>query len=91
VVGYLFAQEVKKASDWLRPAQRYFMLEHIVVDTGFRRQGIGRALIGEFFVQAKRKGIPRTEVVYWSFNEDAGRFFRKHGFAPMHVRMGKTS
>jgi ribosomal protein S18 acetylase RimI-like enzyme len=89
VVGYLFAREVKKDGDWLSPAQRHFMLENIGVDPAFRRQGFGRALIGAFFAEAKARGILRTEVVHWSFNENASRFFRKQGFAPMYVRMGK--
>lgn len=91
VAGHLFAQETKKDADWLRPAQRYWMPEHIAVDPAFRRQGIAHALMAGYFDEAKTRGISRAELVYWDFNEAAGRFFHELGFVPMHLRMAKTS
>ena len=87
VIGYLFAQEVKREENWLRPAAHLFMLEHIAVALAARRKGIGDALMGVFFAEAKRRGIDRAEVVHWNFNDVAARFFQKHGFSPMYQRL----
>jgi ribosomal protein S18 acetylase RimI-like enzyme len=89
VVGYLFAQEVQKEENWLRPSQRVFLLEHLAVASEFRRKGIGHALVSRYFAEAKERGIARTEVVHWCCNEAAGCFFRKHGFEPLYVRLGR--
>jgi ribosomal protein S18 acetylase RimI-like enzyme len=87
VVGYLFAQEVKREENWLRPAAHIFILEHIAVAAAHQRKGIGHKLIVRFFAEAKRRGIGRAEVVCWNFNDVATRFFQKHGFNPMHQRL----
>ncbi|MCE0499593.1 MAG: GNAT family N-acetyltransferase [Methylacidiphilales bacterium] len=87
VIGYLFAQEVKREESWMRPPAHLFMLEHIAVAPEFQRKGYGHALMGRFFSEAKRRGIPRAEVVHWGFNDAAGRFFKRYGFTTLHLRL----
>lgn len=86
IAGYFYAQEVKRDESWIRPAIRCFMLEAIVVDPAFRRKGIGHALINRFFDEARGRGVVRAELTCWNFNEEANRFFRRHGFSELHVR-----
>jgi GNAT superfamily N-acetyltransferase len=90
VIGNFFAKEVKQEESWIRPELRTFMLEHIVVDPAVRRKGIGRRLIEQFFDEAKTRGIGQVGLCCWSFNEAANRFFRRHGFAELHVRMERN-
>jgi GNAT superfamily N-acetyltransferase len=88
VVGYLGAQDVVREPSLIRPALRYFMLEHIAVSKSSRRQGIGSALINALFAEAKVRGIHRIELEVWSFNEPSQQFFARHGFQPFSQRMG---
>ena len=91
IVGYFFAQEVKREESWVRPALRFFMLEHIAIDPVFRRKGIGHALITRFFDEALSREIGRAELVCWNFNEEAGQFFRRHGFTNLHARLERKT
>ena len=90
VIGYLFAQEVRREENWMCPSSRFFMLEHIAVASVHRRKGIGHELIRRFLDEARRRRITRVEVVHWSFNAPAAQFFRQHGFSPMHQRLETT-
>jgi ribosomal protein S18 acetylase RimI-like enzyme len=90
VVGYLFAQEVKREENWMWPPTHLFALEHIAVASSARRKGIGHALMEAFFAEAKKRGAKRAELVYWTFNEVGARFFQKHGFKPMHLRLAAS-
>jgi ribosomal protein S18 acetylase RimI-like enzyme len=90
VIGYFFAQEVAREESWVRPALRHFILEHIAVNSPFRRRGIGQALIERFFDEAKLRGIAQAGLSCWSFNGEANRFFRRHGFTELHVRMERN-
>jgi len=40
-----------------------------------------------FFDEARTRAIGRAELVCWNFNEEAGQFFRRHGFADLHARL----
>jgi ribosomal protein S18 acetylase RimI-like enzyme len=91
VVGYFFAQEVKRDESWIRPALCVFVLEHFAVDPAFRRQGIGTALMGRFLQEAVARGISQTELVCWDFNAAARAFFRQHGFRQLHARMEREA
>ena len=90
IIGYFFAQEAKREESWVRPALCVFMLEHIAVDSAFRCKGIGHALITRFLDEARSRGISRAELVCWIFNEEASRFFRRHGFTDLHTRFERS-
>jgi GNAT superfamily N-acetyltransferase len=89
IIGCFFAQEVKREESWIKPALCVFMLEHIAVNPAFRRKGVGDALIGRFFDEARVRGICRVELVCWNFNAEANQFFRRHGFTDLYARFEK--
>ncbi len=90
VVGYYFAQEIVREESWIRPARRAFSLEHITVAPACRQRGVGSALIQHMSEEARKRGIDHVELVCWTFNEDAERFFRRHGFFNLHSRMERS-
>lgn len=57
-----------------------FLIEEIGVREGYRRRGIGRALLTEVQCLAGIKGADAIELCVWAFNEDAAAFYRKAGF-----------
>lgn len=57
-----------------------FLIEEIGVREGYRRRGIGRALLTEVQRLAAMKGADTIELCVWAFNEDAAAFYQKAGF-----------
>ena len=90
VRGYLFAKEIISEATWMRPAQHYLMLEHIVVSPDHRRCGLGHGLLTEFLAEAKRLGVERIGLFTWSFNRGAQLFFQRYGFKAVLQRMEKS-
>jgi diamine N-acetyltransferase len=57
-------------------------LELLALLPPFQGQGIGSALLGWFEQEGVRLGARNLWVCASSFNEDALRFYRRHGFRP---------
>jgi ribosomal protein S18 acetylase RimI-like enzyme len=85
--GYLLAQEVRREGSVIRPPLRFLLIEHIGVAPEHQKRGIGRALMRAVFDEATALGIDRVKLDVWRFNEEARRFFARHGFAILHERM----
>ncbi|HMD54557.1 MAG TPA: GNAT family N-acetyltransferase [Phycisphaerae bacterium] len=80
-VGYLYAKEVRKEENVIKPALHYFSLEHIAVLPAFQRRGVGTELMRALLAEMEIRKISRIELAVWSFNGKAQRFFARHGFA----------
>ncbi len=62
-------------------------LHHISVRPACSRKGVGEALIGAWRAAASELGITLLALDVWTFNEDARRFFRRHGFTAYNERL----
>ena len=60
--------------------RRYVDVDELCVDEGYRRQGIGAALIEFARSYAKKRGFDRIELNMWEFNGDALGFYEAMGF-----------
>lgn len=50
------------------------------VSLGFRRQGIGQEMMGAFVQMCALRGLKRIELEVRKSNDEAIRFYRRHGF-----------
>lgn len=64
-------------------------IEDFCVDSHFRRHGVGSKLFNKAMEMAKKHGAERLELMVWSFNEDAIRFYEKIGLTPQNCVMEK--
>jgi GNAT superfamily N-acetyltransferase len=62
-------------------------IHHISVGSEYRRQGVGRALLGAARACGLELGIELLTLDVWSFNEDARAFFQRNGFNPYIERL----
>jgi ribosomal protein S18 acetylase RimI-like enzyme len=84
--GYAYA-EVRRPETSLTYAFEMLYLHHISVGPGFRRRGVGTALLTAIRAMGRDLGITLLALDVWSFNEAARRFFRQHGFEPYNERL----
>jgi len=89
-VGYLLATFGKRRENPFKYELHQAHIDQIVVQDGYRNQGIGDALVKRIEIFAREKGISRIGLDSWSFNEDAHGFFEKHGFSVYSISMWKT-
>jgi len=59
------------------------MVYHLAVNTKYRRKGVGELLMNELELRLKRKGCIRCYLLVTVENEDAMRYYEKHGWAHM--------
>lgn len=57
-------------------------IDLLVVDEGYRRRGIGRAIFQEVRKRAKRAGAKRVDLMVWSHNQIAESAYRSYGMVP---------
>lgn len=86
-VAFLSAEFRQREENWCQAAHRVCYLAGIVVDPGFRRQGIARALLDELKREGKQRGVPGIELDVWAFNSGARLAFAKLGFERIMERM----
>ena len=62
------------------------LLYHLAVSASFRRRGIGSCLMDEIETRLRAKGCVRCYLMVLADNEDAIRYYEKHGWENMeHV------
>ncbi|MET7513730.1 GNAT family N-acetyltransferase [Streptomyces sp. NPDC005480] len=87
VVGYTFCRvERRKGSLNTLPATVVSM-EHLAVDPGSARSGVGAALVEGVREVGRRAGCRRLVASVWEFNDAARPFYQAIGLRPMQVRM----
>jgi GNAT superfamily N-acetyltransferase len=69
--------------------QRWGVIDGVVVDPGWRRRGIGRALAEAVERWALGLGASWIELNVYDFNDDAAEFYRSLGYLPLSSRMRK--
>ncbi len=69
--------------------RRYAVISELVVKEGFRRHGVGRALLERAERWAIDQGVRQIELVVWEFNKGAIAFYEKHGYKTISRRMWK--
>jgi|SRR5579871_2398606 len=87
VVGYAYAEFIRRDETTLTHAQRLLYLHHIGITASQRRKGIGTALIAALRAAGKARGIDMLAVDVWRFNNEARAFYRRHGFETYNETM----
>ncbi|WP_034271398.1 GNAT family N-acetyltransferase [Actinospica robiniae] len=57
------------------------------VSATHRGQGIGGRFVADFLAWSRDRGAERFHVSAYAANEDAIRFYRRHGFAPLSIEL----
>ncbi|OGG29902.1 hypothetical protein A2973_00195 [Candidatus Gottesmanbacteria bacterium RIFCSPLOWO2_01_FULL_49_10] len=86
-LGYIIATSVNK---WRYRKVKTGELENMYVVPKARRQGIGRALIGEVKAWLKTKGANRIYVSAYTKNTEAIAFYQANGFAGLESGLEVT-
>ncbi|YCO04895.1 GNAT family N-acetyltransferase [Vibrio sp. VNB-15] len=81
LVGFVFG-ELWVRNSWTLKQRKIASIEQIVVDSCFRSQGVGLALIEVFEERAISNGGEELFLEVYSFNESALGLYRKAGIAP---------
>ncbi len=84
-VGYVLTFFHERAENPFRRRRRWCEIDQIAVDPGWRRRGIGRALMAAALDGATARGLRDVELFSWAFNTDAHAMFRQLGFEPRIV------
>lgn len=64
-------------------------VDDLVVNPAYQRRGIAAALLEEVQTRAKAKGAQRLDLMVWSFNESALRFYQALGMTPQRYILEK--
>jgi len=67
--------------------RRWAAIDTLVVKRGFRRSGIGRALMERAHGWAQNKGATQVELTVWEFNGEAIAFYQELGYQTGSRRM----
>lgn len=81
VAGMCTAQVVISTAEGGRAA----VIEDVIVDRGYRRLGIGQALLAAVERWARRRGIRRLQLLADRQNFVALNFYSKHGWLPTRM------
>jgi ribosomal protein S18 acetylase RimI-like enzyme len=65
-------------------------IEDCYVESGFRRRGIGSALVAEGLGWLRSKGVTAIELGVATANAGGKAFWEKQGFSPYRLLMSKT-
>jgi GNAT superfamily N-acetyltransferase len=89
-VGYVMVSHNERLESPYRYARRCHDIDAIAVLPQWQRRGIGRALVGKVFEEARAASVEEVELSSWSFNQSAHEAFHRLGFAPKWVRFVAT-
>ncbi|ARS88718.1 GNAT family N-acetyltransferase [Natrarchaeobaculum aegyptiacum] len=65
-------------------------LSNLYVDPDYRDQGIGTALLEEVEASLAERGVDVVRLEVMAANESARRFYRKRGYDPHRLTMGRS-
>jgi len=69
--------------------QNWAVLDNIAVASGWRRRGVGTALIRDAERWAQARGASWVELGVYEFNDDARTFYRSLGYSPVSTKLRK--
>lgn len=81
VVGMISMQSLVSTA----MGERVGLIEDMIVTADFRRQGIGKRLLGFMIEESKRLGYPRLALGADKRNDSALSFYRTFGFETSHM------
>jgi ribosomal protein S18 acetylase RimI-like enzyme len=67
--------------------RRYVQVETLAVREGYRRMGIGRALMERAHQWAQDSGVTEVQLGVWEFNQEAIAFYERLGYRTFMRRM----
>lgn len=70
--------------------RRYALVDSLVVQSAFRRQGIGRALMDQAERWAQEQGAQDIELNVYEFNQEAIDFYRQMEYETISRKMSKA-
>jgi GNAT superfamily N-acetyltransferase len=83
-VGHLIGQFYPASAMWTGARTE---LISTYVRPEYRSQSIGGRLVEAFVAWSRERGAERCHVSAYAANEQALRFYRRHGFAPLSVEL----
>ncbi len=70
--------------------RRYAVIDNIAVREGFRRSGVGQALLERVERWAASQNVSQIELSVWEFNAGARDFYEKLGYTTARRVMSKS-
>ena len=89
IVGFAIVQ-IRQPTYKVQAPRTYAYFENIVVDTNYRRRGIGTAVYQEGVKRAKEQGATSAELKVWNFNAGALKFYQSLGMSVQSLTMEKA-
>ncbi|TOQ37204.1 GNAT family N-acetyltransferase, partial [Vibrio parahaemolyticus] len=89
VIGFVFG-ELWVRKSWTLKQRKVASVEQIVVDSCYRNQGVGLALIKAFEAKATSDGGEELWLEVYSFNKSALGLYRKAGIEPK-IQIGQKA
>lgn len=81
LAGFTNGSFLKSPDTPIHIPKNTFRIDNIVVDPSSRGSGIGYQLHEKLTTEVRRRGISEINLVLYSFNEAALRFYKKLGYA----------
>jgi len=80
IVGFLYAYEETKGHLPFHRKRKYVVLDNIVIDENYRKNGYGEILLN-YIIEYAKNGKYNDIVLYvYKFNENAIKLYEKKGF-----------
>lgn len=86
IIGEIIAVKKEIKEEKVFKHRMILFIDDICVDVEHKRQGIGKKLYEKMLLYAKENNIDSIELVVWSFNTDAIRFYEELGMTPKNIR-----
>lgn len=87
-LGQVIFSKVEHAGHALVHPHAYLMVDQIAVVPGFRRRGVGRALMEAVAERARALGLTQVQLDVRVHNDGARAFYESLGFGEVQRRLG---
>ncbi|OGV73432.1 MAG: hypothetical protein A3K19_13910 [Lentisphaerae bacterium RIFOXYB12_FULL_65_16] len=87
VVGLVTIKAAPSPNYPMFRSRTFALIENLAVHEAWRGQGIGSTLMHAAKGWAQARGLGTIQLAVWAANSAAIRFYRKHGFDPILIRM----
>ena len=87
ICGMACVDYVRKTETPYTMERKFYHVQEIAVDEGFKRRGVGRELFEFMKEDAKRRKLNKIELDVWAFNESAIEFYEAMGFEETRIWM----
>ena len=87
VAGFVTLQYIHRPEGPYTLPLDFCRVEEFGVDAGFRRRGVGTALVDHMKKEAAAHGLSRIDLDVWAFNDSAKAFYDAAGFTAYRTYM----